>query len=63
MKAYPINGSTHFVIHIAREGQQGIVVHRSKLEHARKVIERYPPYTHNRRKLIISELKKESVLK
>ena len=62
MKAYPIN-STHFVIHIAREGQQGIVVHRSKLKHAREVVERYPPYTHSRRKLIISELKKDGVLK
>lgn len=63
MKAYPIASGKHFVIHIAREGKQGIVVPRSKLEHARKVIERYPPYTHSRRKLIISDLKKEGVLK
>lgn len=61
MKAYPIN-STHFVIHIAKTGK-GIVVPRSKLEHAREVIERYPAYTHSRRKLIISELKKEGVIK
>lgn len=63
MKAYPINGSKHFVIQIARKGQQGIVVPRSKLEHAREVIERYPAFTHSRRKLIISDLKKEGVIK
>ncbi len=62
MKAYPINGSKCFVIHISHR-QQGIVVPRSKLEHAREVIERYPPRTHSRRKLIISELKKEGVIK
>ena len=62
MKAYPLASGKHFVIHISHRSQ-GIVIPRSKLKHAREVIERYPPHRHGRRKLIISDLKKEGVLK
>lgn len=62
MTSYPLASGKYFVIHISHRSQ-GIVVPRSKLEHVREVIERYPPHTHNRRKLIISDLKKEGVFK